>query len=267
MIVNLPSEGAHARPARATLRWLADWARIIHFGAVIAVLAFSPSSYARDNRPALARQIVQGTVPVLWWFTLLSSLISLVLIRIVVVTALSYGLTRYALEMVVRVLVLELIPLTAALFVAVRCTLPDGEELAAMRRSGALEALTRGGVDPMRREVLPRVLAGVFSAITLAAVSCVVSLLLAYAVVYGFTPWGFAGYTRTVGHVFNPALSLIFVLKTLMFSLAVSVIPMASALIDPPPSRSRTSAEVRGLIRMFALILLIEAASLVGNYS
>ena len=43
------------------------------------------------------------------WFTLLAALVSLVLIRIVVVTAVSYGLSRYALEMVVRVLVLELI--------------------------------------------------------------------------------------------------------------------------------------------------------------
>ena len=54
------------------------------------------------------------------WFTALSALVSLVIIRIVLVTALSYGLSRFALEMVVRVLVLELIPLSAALFVALR---------------------------------------------------------------------------------------------------------------------------------------------------
>ena len=44
---------------------------------------------------------------------MLSALISLVLIRIVVVTALSYGLSQFAVQMVVRVLVLELIPTTA----------------------------------------------------------------------------------------------------------------------------------------------------------
>ena len=251
---------------QAVLEWLVGWGRIVHFGALIAVLALSPSSYARDDRRAMARHIVLDTAPVLGWFTLLSALVSLVLIRIVVVTALSYGLTQYALEMVVRVLVLELIPLTAALFVAIRCTLPNGEELAAMRRRGALDELARRGIDPMREEVLPRVLAGVVSVATLAALSCAVSLVLAYLVVYGFTPWGFAGYTRTVGHVFDPALTLIFGLKTLLFSLAVSVIPMGSALHDAPRTRTRTSAEVRGLIRMFALILLIEVASLVGNY-
>ena len=47
-----------------------------------------------------------------------------------VVTALSYGLSRYALEMVVRVLVLELIPLSAALFAALRSRMPAGERCA-----------------------------------------------------------------------------------------------------------------------------------------
>lgn len=53
----------------------------------------------------------------------MSTLLSLVLIRVVVVTALSYGLSQYALQMVVRVLVLELIPLSAAMFVALRAGL------------------------------------------------------------------------------------------------------------------------------------------------
>jgi phospholipid/cholesterol/gamma-HCH transport system permease protein len=252
---------------QAAAQWLAGWGRIVHVSAVIGVLALSPSSYARDNRHALASNVVVDTLPMLGWFTLLSSLISLVLIRIVFVTSLSYGLSRYALEMVVRVLVLELIPLTAALFVAVRCTIPNGAEITALRRSGAFDALRRQGIDPLRCEVLPRVLAGVLGVALLAGLSCVVSLLLAYAVVYGFTPWGFAGYTHTVGRVFDPALSAVFAIKTLLFALAVSMIPVASALIDAPPSRSRTTAEVRALVRMFALLLLIEAASLAVNYT
>lgn len=63
-----------------------------------------------------------------------------------------------------------------------------------------------------------------------------------------------------------PAVSLIFVLKILFFCLAVSLIPMASALYDPHSTRVRTSAEMRGLVRMFSVILLVEIASLVGNY-
>ncbi|MEP6790451.1 MAG: ABC transporter permease [Ramlibacter sp.] len=250
----------------APLRWASGWWRILYFGAVVLVLALSPSSYGRHNRSAVARHIYLDTAPILWWFTVLCALLTLVITRIVVVTALSYGLSQYALEMVIRVLVLELIPLTAALFVALRCTIPNGAALAEMRRVGHFERQRQQGRDPVISDVLPRVLAGVFSAVTLAALSCVVALVLAYLAVYGLSAAGVPIYTHMFGHVFNPAVSLIFVLKTLLFSLAVSIIPMASALYDVEGDGSRESAALQGLVRMFAVLLLMETASLAGNY-
>jgi phospholipid/cholesterol/gamma-HCH transport system permease protein len=106
----------------------------------------------------------------------------------------------------------------------------------------------------------------VFAVLTLAAVSCVLSLLLAYVTVYGFTAAAFMGYTRTVGQVFSPVVTLIFGLKTLCFSLAVSLIPAGTALQDLPRNLSRASVEMQGLVRMFAVLVLVEVASLVGNY-
>src|SRR5947209_16476378 len=114
-------------------RRIAAWWRVTHFGAALLALALSPSTYTSRTRTALARHVVLDTAPNLAWFTLLSALISLVLIRIVVVTAFSYGLSQFAVQMVVRVLVLELIPTTGALFVALRCTIPRGAELAEWR--------------------------------------------------------------------------------------------------------------------------------------
>ncbi|MDB5945224.1 MAG: putative rane protein [Ramlibacter sp.] len=250
----------------APLRWLAGWWRIVEFGATVLVLAMSPSSYRDGTQRVVARHLYLDTAPILGWFTVLCALLTLVITRIVVVTAYSYGLSQYALELVIRVLVLELIPLTAALFVALRCTIPNGAALAEMRRLGHFDALRRRGMEPVTVEVLPRVVAGVFAAITLAALSCVVALGLAYLAVYGASTAGLPAYTRMFGHVFNPGVALIFVLKTLFFSLAVSVIPMASALYDLEGDGSRESAALQGLVRMFAVLLLIESASLVGNY-
>jgi phospholipid/cholesterol/gamma-HCH transport system permease protein len=252
---------------QTTLRWLAGWWRMVHFGAQLLVLALSPSSYGRDSRTAMARHLYLDTAPVLPWFTVLSALISLVIIRIVIVTSISYGLSQYALEMNVRVLVLELIPLTAAVFSALRCTIPNAADLIALRARGGFEAMRASGADPLGREVLPRVAAGVFATLMLVAVSCVVTLVLAYLSVYGFISGGFDNYTHTVGRVFDPSVALIFGLKAFFLSVAVAVLPIASVLYDLPRLRTRTSAEVQGLVRVFSMILLIEAASLVGNYA
>ena len=262
-----PSAGASRasiweRALSGLMAWLAGWWRVLYLGAQIMVLAVSPSSYGPANRLLLARHVVLATAPILLWFTLLCALATLVITRIVVVTALSYGLSQYALQLIIRVLVLELIPLGAALFVALRSTIASSAELAEMRLRGELVALA----DPLRQEAMPRVVAGMFASVTLAALSCVVALVLAYLAVYGFTLSALPAYTRLFGQVFNPAVTLIFVLKTLFFSLAVALMPIASALYDEAPAGMRHGAELRALARMFVVILLIEMVSLVGNY-
>lgn len=258
------------RGQRRGQRWLANWMRIVRFTLLMATLAISPSSYSRANRHQLARQLVLSSSGNVLWFSVLAALVSLVLIRIVVVTSRSYGLSQFALEMVVRVLVIELIPLTAALFVALRVTLPDGLEFAQLRALGTLDALQRQGVDPVRREFLPRVLAGLFSVWLLAAVSCVTTLVLAYLILYGFTPWALAGYTRVVGQVFNPAVTTILFMKIVFFSFAVALIPMAASYYDgtgaAPRQPPKAAHGLSDMVRLFSVILLVEVASLMGNY-
>ena len=251
---------------RSALQWIAGWRRILMFSARLLVLALSPSTYRGPNLVALSQHLVKDTAPILVWFTLMTSIISLVIIHIVVVTSESYGLSRYALEMVVRVLVLELIPLTAAMFVALRCALPDAAEVAALHMRDTLVVLSAGSAEQLQREILPRVVSSTFSVLLLAIVSCVVCAVLAYLWVHGFTVGGLAGYSRTFGRVFSPALSLIFTLKTIAFSLAVSIIPMVTTPREKIAEALKINADLTRLARLLAVLLLVEVLSLIGNY-
>lgn len=238
---------------RALRARAASWWVLIHLAAMVLVLALSPSTYGRAYRATTAKDIYTSTWQVLPWFTVVASLFSLVLIRIVVVSAWSYGLSQYALQMVVRVLVLELIPLSAALFVALR--------------SGLVFTgpAPRMSMVCLRQEVVPHVVAETFAVITLAMVSSIIALVLAYLTVYGFSLWGVPGYTRTVGHVFDIPVTLGFALKTLLFSLAVGIVPVASRL--EASHAGYTSDTVQpGAVRLFLVLLLIEATSLVVKY-
>ncbi len=262
-----PRDGVPLELGRAARHGLTGWWRTVRLGAVLLALVLTPSSYTHSMRLAMARQIFLASRATLLWFIVLSTLISLVLIRIVVVTAVSYGLTQYALEMVVRVLVLELIPLTAALFAALHYAIPQGAELARIRMRGGTNLQGLPAIDALHREVLPHVVAAMFCTLMLAALSCVLTLILAYLSVYGATRWGFAGYTHVVGQIFNAPVTLIFALKIFFSSLAVAFIPVASALFDSPQARLRTGVELQSLLRLLMALLVIEAASLVGNYS
>lgn len=266
--MSLPSrlETAQRDWVEALRLWWGGWWQIIHFGAQVLVLALAPSSWRASQRRLMAQRVYLDTRPLLPGFIVLSALAALVIIRIVLATSQSYGLSRYALDVLVRTLVLELIPLSAALFVAVRSTLAAGDEVRAMRSRGRFKELLGQGVDPTRDVVLPRVIAGLFAVVTLAVLSGVVALVLTYLLVYGFSTWGLPGFTRTVGHVFNPVIALIFTLKTVFFSLAVSIIPMVTTPRERLAASLKINADLTRLARMLAVILLIEVLSLVGNY-
>ncbi len=258
------SLGAWAR--RIASAWAAWW-HVLLIGAQVMVLAIIPSSYARGAmRSAVLQQIYTASAPLLIWFLTLSALLSLVIIRIVVATAFSYGLSQYALEVLVRTLVLELIPLYAAMFVALRHTMPEAQRIRKLLNLQHREGVRHDEQSLLRVELLPRALAGVFSVLLLAAVSSVIALVLTYLNVYGFSHWGLPAYTRGVGQVFTPAVTLIFCLKTLFFSLAVAIVPLAAAARRDAQGGFSRMSDITEFARLLSVLLILEVVSLLGNY-
>lgn len=237
-------------------RWLRNWWRVLFWGAQMVVLAASPSSYRGAYKRRMLAHIYLSTAPLLPWFVALSALISLVIVRIVWSTAQTYGLTGYALELLTRALVLELIPLVSALFVALRVTMPGAQTAAALAQYES---------GPLLWPLLPRAVAGVVAVYALASVASVVAMALAYVAVYGLSPWGVSAFTAMVGAVFSPDTVVIFIVKTTLFALAVSVVPLGAAVVDP--ASQLKVAELKAFARLFSTLLMIEALSLLGSYA
>jgi phospholipid/cholesterol/gamma-HCH transport system permease protein len=259
------------------LKWVVDAARlpvdgawrtwrVAHFGALAALLTFTPSTYRGAYRSNLAAQIVDDTVPCLVRFPLMGIVVTAIITQIVLAITGDYGLSRYALEMVIRVLVLELIPITSALYVALRCAVPNAAEVSRMRRKGEFARMAAAGYDPMRMAILPRVISAAFASITLAALAGVLASIVSYVWVHGFSLAGWESFSATFGQIFTPVVTWLFVIKTLLSSWAVATIPMAYALYSLPGAGSRTRAELGAVVRLFAVLVVIEVATLVGNY-
>lgn len=260
------------RAARRLSAWLAGGWRTLHFGALLLAMALSPSTYSPENRRAVADRICLASNQLLPSFVLLAALFSLVVIHIVVVTAQSYGLSQYALGTVVRVLVVELLPLAAALFVALRAGISghaEFVEFAAIRQGRARTVSPAAGTAAIAHAVLPRVVAGALAVVSLTAISGVLALLLTYLSIYGLTPWGIDSFTRTVGQIFDPVTVFSLGLKTLLFSLAVATVPATVVLDAPaaaPAAHDSAAAALQGTVRLFALLIAIEILSLTAEF-
>lgn len=246
--------------------WAASWWRVFHFGAVALVMAASPSAYDRETRSVMARQMYYTALQVLPGFILVATLACYVVIHSVVAAARVYGFSNYAQELSMRMLVLELIPLFVALFVALRSGSAIGTEVALMHITGELDALQARGADPMRHALVPRVIGSTVSVVALTAVGGAIALALSYIGVYGFSPWGLEDFTRSAGQIFEPSATFGLVLKTLMFGLTVAVIPITASLDMERRMGLAAIGVMNGMVRLFLALALIEGASLSVKY-
>ncbi len=245
----------------------AGWWRALHFGATTLVTGLSPAAYDARARSVAARQIYFSAWQVLGGVTLACALLSFVLIRITIDAAEAYGVSQYALQLVVRVLVLELVPLAVALFVALRSGAAIATEVAIFHIRGDLERLTREGADPMRHELMPRVMGTMVAVMALAFVNSAIALVVLYFEAFGVSSGGLPEFLRTTGLVFGPAAVFGTALKTLLFGAAVAVIPIAEALATPREMRLAPVAVLRGMVRIMIALALIEGLFLVATYA
>lgn len=255
-----------SRRGTALLTTWRIWRDTLLFAANAILTAATPAAYNSATRTVVMKQIYFTAVQILPGFTMFAALLSYVLIQIVVTTAASYGLSEYALEVSMRLLVLELLPLITALFVALRSSSAINTEVALMQINGELQALENACVDAMRLEFMPRVIGGMMSVLALTAFTSVLALVLAYLAVYGWQIWSLPDFSRVMGKVFNDAVLISILLKSLAFGLAVTVIPVAEGMATPRMLFMAPISVLRGMVRLFFVIMLIEVASLAFKY-
>lgn len=247
---------------------LNGWGKVFRFALTALVGVMSPSMYNKATRLIVQKQIYFTAWQILPGFALFAALFSFLIIEIVGTTAAKYGLYEYALELIVRILVLEILPLMTVLFIALRTGAAINTEVALMKIQNELDALQRMGIDPLRLELLPRVIGGTISVLALTAVNIVIALWLTHLLMIDFHPWSLtpSDYTRMIARVLDiPALVVLW-LKILAFGFAVTVIPIAEGLSTPQKLFYAPIAVLRGMVRLFFSLMLIEAAALAIVY-
>ena len=116
----------------AAQAWFLGWWRAARFALTLVAAALSRATYTAETRVVALTQVYFTAWQALAGFTLFSAFLSLVVIEITVSAARGFGLGAYALELVFRVLVLDLLPFGTALMVALRSGSAISTEIALM---------------------------------------------------------------------------------------------------------------------------------------
>lgn len=252
--------------ARDAVGWFVAWFRAARFAFSVVAAVLSPKLYTPRARAATTRQIYFTAWQVLPGFALFAAALGVVVVEITLSVARQFGLEQYALELIFRALVLELMPLLTALFVALRSGSAISTEIALMRVHGDFHDLETSGIEPFERDFVPRVAAAAVSVFALTTLACLFVLALSYLVLYGFSPWGFDPYTRTVARVFTPLALGALVVKCIAFGAVVAVIPISAGLEATRDRNSVPVAVMGGMVRLFFALGLIEIVALALKY-
>lgn len=244
------------------------WVALVRFGGAALRDAVSPSTYNSATREVVARQIYFTAWQILPWFTGFIALLSLVVTQILVDAARGLGIFQYVFQFSLRALVLDIVPLLTVFFVALRTGAAMATEVALMRIRNELGTMERMGIDPMRLELVPRVIAGTVSLLALTSAAVAVSLLCAHLVVTGFEPWAThdAELRHVVAEVVSPTAMVALWVKVLAFGLAVTIIPIAESLNAPQRMFHAPIAVLNGMVRLFFVLMLIEVSVLAVQY-
>ena len=246
--------------------WFTVGYAIFAFLAKALLLLLDRTTWNRATFDVVVKQVYFTAVQILTVFLGYALVISWLIITIILTTARDFGLTEFASEMTIRVLVLELLPFLTALFVALRSGSAINTEVALMQVNNELDALAHCKVPPMQFEFLPRLIGGVISVITLAGLAGVLALLLSYLSIYGLSMAGFEAFTQIIAKVFNLKILAGLLAKCALFGLAVTLIPVTAGLETPKKLFMVPVSVLRGMMRVFFAIVAIEVVSLALKY-
>ena len=132
---------------------------------------------------------------------------------------------------------------------------------------GDFVAMRERGQDPVRHAFAPRTFGSVVAVMLLTWLSSAIALVIAYLVMYGFSPWALGPFLRITGQVFAPVVVTGLALKTLFFGLAVAAIPVSAALSIPRTQQMVPVALRDGMVRLGLALVAIEVGSLAVMYA
>lgn len=251
--------------AKAVGWWDAAYGVLAFLSEVLATVA-KRATWNRATLDTIVKQIYFTAVQILHVYLIYVLAISWVIITITLTTARNVGLFDAATEMIIRVLVLELLPFLTALLVALRSGSAINTEVALMKVNNELDALSHCKVEPMQFEFLPRIAGGIASVLGLTVLGSVLTLVLAYLSIYGPSVTGLSAFTTTIASVFKGYVLLGLPIKCVFFGLAVTALPMAAGLETPKKLFMVPVSVLRGMMRVFLALVLIEVLSLALKY-
>ena len=247
---------------RTTIRILEDSADTIVFAGKVFVRIFQRRTYSSAMREVLVNQIYFTSVQILPVFIIVSVFFGSLLIGIVFTMLKDLGLTEFIGHVLMGLIVTELSPFLTVLLITLRSASAINTEMAVMKVNRELKTLETFRIDIVDYLLAPRVLNGIISIVLLSSLFSIVLLIsgiLFAKLIFGMNV---DVYTNMVLNSTDFSDIIIMLFKCAIYGFFITLIPIRFGLRASHELTSIPVAVSRGMVNVFAAILLIEVLSL-----
>jgi phospholipid/cholesterol/gamma-HCH transport system permease protein len=235
----------------------------ISFAAKVISRMFIPRTYNSAMRMVLINQIYFTSVQILPVFILISIVLGSLLIGIAFQLLKQLSLTDDLGNVLMGLTVTELSPLFTVLFITLRSSSAINAEMAVMKVDGEIKTLETFRIDVINYLLIPRIINGIVSLVLLNGLFSIV--LLFSGILFSRLIFGISTdiYSNILLNSANFSDIVILLIKCAVFGFCITLIPIRSGL---SASKEHTSIPISvsgGMVKVFAVVIIIEVMSLV----
>jgi phospholipid/cholesterol/gamma-HCH transport system permease protein len=243
-----------------------DMGRTLHdtlsFACRVIMKMFDAKTYNSATRAVLLNQIYFTAVQTLPLFLVGSILFGSLLIGVVFKIIMDLGLVNYLGKILVGLLVVELAPLVTALLIALRSGSAINAEIAVMKVSREMRTLEVFNIEAIDYLFIPRIVNGVVSVVLLSGLFSIVVIISGLLFSNIFFGMSVDVYTGVLLDSANSGDLILSIIKAATFGFFITMIPIRSGFAATDELTSVPITVLRGMVKVFIAILIIEVLSL-----
>jgi phospholipid/cholesterol/gamma-HCH transport system permease protein len=232
------------------------------FAGRVILRMFDIKTYNSATRAVLINQIYFTAVQILPLFLVGCILFGSMLIGVVFKIIMDLGLVNYLGNILVGLLVIEFAPLITALLIALRSGSAINAEIAVMKVSREMRTLEVFNIDIVDYLFIPRIVNGIVSVVLLSGLFSIVVIISGMLFSNIFFGMSAAVYTGVLLDSANYGDLVLSILKAATFGFFITMIPLRSGFSATDELTSVPITVLRGMVKVFIAILIIEVLSL-----
>jgi phospholipid/cholesterol/gamma-HCH transport system permease protein len=232
------------------------------FAGRVIMRMLDPKTYNSATRTVLVNQIYFTAVQILPLFLVGSILFGSLLIGVIFEIIMDLGLVNYLGKILVGLLVIELAPLVTALLIALRSGSAINAEIAVMKVNREMRTLEVFNIDVVDYLFIPRIVTGVVSVVLLSSLFSIVVIISGLLFSNIFLGMSASVYTGVLLDAADSGSLILSIIKAATFGFFITMIPIRSGFSATDELTSVPITVLRGMVKVFIAILIIEVLSL-----